>query len=89
MVTRANILDTAKMLTCGDRDASYGSPLKNHRDIAAGWTVILGTEVRADQVALCMSWVKTCRAKVSPGRRDHYDDGAAYMAIAGELADAE
>ncbi len=89
MTNRANILDRAKALTCGDRDQDYGSPLANHQDIAVGWSVILGTEVRPDQVALCMTWVKTCRCKTSPQKRDNYDDGAAYFAIAGECADAE
>jgi len=62
MIDRADILDKAKALTCGDRDREYGSPLANHQDIAAMWTVIIGQPVRADQVALCMVAVKLCRS---------------------------
>ena len=86
MISRANILDTAKELTCGDRDQDYGSPVPNHIDIARGWEVLLGTKITPAQVALCMVWVKACRTKTSPQRRDHYDDMAAYAAIAGECA---
>jgi len=89
MIDRADILDTAKALTCGGRDKDYGSPLANHQDIAAGWGVLLGTHITADQVALCMVWVKMCRTKTSPQKRDNYDDMAAYAAIAGECANAE
>lgn len=89
MTDRADILDTAKKLTCGNRDKDYGSPLANHQDIAAMWSVILGGPIRADQVALCMVAVKICRCKTSPQKRDNYDDMAAYAAIAGECAGAE
>lgn len=88
-MNRRDHLEKAVTLTCGARDADYGSPLDNMTDIAKGWSVILGVEVRPDQVPLMMVWTKICRAKTSPGLADHYDDGAAYMAIAGECADAE
>ncbi len=89
MTDRADILDTAKALTCGDRDQDYGSPTANHIDIARGWEVLLNARITPAQVALCMVWVKMCRAKTSPQKLDHYADGAAYMAIAGECANVE
>lgn len=88
MTHRAEILNAAKSLTCGDRDQTYGPPLENMTDIAAGWSVILGHKVEPHQVALCMAWTNTCRCKHSPQRLDNYTDGAAYHAIAGECADA-
>lgn len=87
-MNRAEILDTAKMLTCGDRDKDYGSPVDNMTDIAEMWSVILDQPVRPEHVALCMVAVKLCRAKVSPEKADHYADGAAYMGIAGECCNA-
>ena len=86
MPNRAEILHTAIDLTCGDRDNTYGTPKTNHDRIAAIWSVILETEVNAQQVALCMAGVKIARLIQTPDHQDSYIDGAAYMAIAGELA---
>jgi hypothetical protein len=84
---RVEVLREAERLTCGDRNKDYGDPVDNHKDIAAGWSVLLDTEVSAQQVAMCMSWVKSCRTKTSPQKLDSYVDGAAYMAIAAECED--
>jgi len=86
MPDRARILDEAKRLTTQDRNKDYGDPVATHAEIATGWEVILGTQVTARQVALCMGWLKTVRACHSPHLVDHYADGAAYLAIAGECA---
>lgn len=85
--TRAHILRAAEHLTCGDRNAQYGPPEKNFREIAEGWSLILGVTVEPRKVALCMAWLKTLRACTAPGL-DSEIDGAAYFAIAGELRDA-
>jgi len=47
--------------------------------------VILGIEVQPHQVALCMAGVKLARCVASLDR-DHFVDGAAYFAGAGECA---
>ena len=86
---RTEILDEAKRLTTGDRLKSYGSPYKNHADIAAGWSVILGKPITPAEVALCMAWLKIARTVKDPKLNDSYVDGAAYMAIAGELMDGD
>lgn len=85
--TRAAILREAERLTCGDRNAQYGPPEKNFRDIAAGWSLIIGHEVSPSEVALCMAWLKILRATTASGV-DSETDGAAYLAIAAELRDA-
>lgn len=85
-VTRESILLTANELTHGPRDGVYGTPQKNHERIAAMWSVILGIEVQPYQAALCMAALKIARLVASPDHVDSYVDGAAYMAIAGELA---
>lgn len=85
MTEREAILREAEALVCGDREAAYGPPSENFQRIADGWSVILGISIRGDQVALCMSWLKIARLVNGP-HRDNYVDGAAYMALAGELA---
>jgi len=88
-VNRKQILDTATLLTCGSREEVYGTPLINHSRIAKMWSVILGQEVLPAQVALCMAATKIARLVESPDHLDSYVDGAAYLAIAGELAIGE
>jgi hypothetical protein len=85
-MNRKDILDEASRLTHGDRDKNYGTPLVNHQRIAAIWSVILGLEITPSQVALCMAGVKIARLVESPEHADSFIDGAAYFAIAGELA---
>lgn len=85
-MNRSELLDEAKRLTMTDREKDYGDCVRTHGEIAAMWSVILGLEVKAAEVALCMVALKMVRAKSSPEKADHYADGAAYMAIAGECA---
>jgi hypothetical protein len=82
---RGNILGQAHELTHGDRNKNYGSPLTNHERIASLWSTYLETQIRPDQVAICMALVKVARLIQTPDHLDSYIDGAAYMAIAGEI----
>jgi hypothetical protein len=50
------------------------------------WSVVLGIEVEMWQVALCMNQVKVARLVNEPAKVDGWIDGAAYMALGGELA---
>ena len=86
---RTAILMEAADLINGPRAAEYGPPEVNFARIAAGWSVILGdVDVTAEQVSLCMAWLKIARiAGDGQASRDSYTDAAAYMALAGELAD--
>ena len=86
MTTRRAILREADALVHGDRQRTYGPPQENFKRIAKGWEIILGADVTAEQVALCMAWLKIARLCEGP-HRDSYVDGAAYLALAGELAD--
>lgn len=85
MTNRKEILETALELTTGDRNKSYGDPYDTHQRIANFWKEILGCEVTASQVALCMVGVKLARLVETPNHLDSFVDGAAYMAIAGEV----
>ena len=84
-----SILAKAINLTTGDRDKNYGTPLVNHQRIATIWSVILEKEITPSQVALCMAGVKMARLIESPNHLDSFVDGAAYFAIAGEIATEE
>ena len=85
MVHRKEILETALDLTTGDRNKSYGDPYDNLQRTANIWKEILGCEVSASQVALCMVGIKIARLVETPNHLDSFVDGAAYMAIAGEV----
>lgn len=85
-MNRAEILAEADRLTHGDRNETHGDPWVNHDRIARIWSVLLGVEVTPSQVALCMVGVKLSRLVETPNHVDSFVDGAAYMAIAGELA---
>lgn len=84
-VTRGDVLEIASALTYGDRNRKAGDFVTNHENIAKIWSVILGIEVQAHQVALCMAGVKLARTAASLDL-DHFIDGAAYFAGAAECA---
>ena len=83
-MNREEILTTAINLTMGDRNDQNGDPLENHQRIARIWSVLLGIEVEPYQVALCMAGLKLARLAYNP-LEDSFVDGAAYLAIAGEI----
>lgn len=87
MVDRKDILEEALKLTTKDRRKSYGDPYLNHKRIADIWSVILDHKVTPSQVALCMVGVKMARLVETYDHLDSFIDGAAYMAIAGEIAE--
>jgi len=72
--------------TLANRGEDYGSMYENHERIAVIWTVILGKEVTADQVALCMAGVKMARLIQSPNHNDSWLDLAGYAAVGAECA---
>lgn len=85
-ITRHEVLAEAERLTSTDRNKNYGTPLVNHDRIARIWSVLLKQEVTPSQVALCMVGVKLARLVETPDHEDSFIDGAAYLAIAAELA---
>lgn len=56
------ILEEAQSIIYGDRMAEYGNALTNFTEIAQLWSVVLGTKVYPEQVALCMIQLKVARA---------------------------
>jgi hypothetical protein len=67
-----------------DRGMDYGHPSDNMQRTAALWSSYLEMPITDYQVASCMVLVKLARS-METGKVDNYIDGAAYMAIAGQL----
>lgn len=65
--------------TLDDRGVDYGGVEDNFEDIAAMWSAIAGTEIRADQVGLMMIALKLVRANKT-NKRDNLLDIAGYAA---------
>lgn len=80
---KSTVLDEARNLIYGDRQVQYGNSEKNFTDIARGWSLILGVPITAEQVVLCMIWLKVMRANngintTGQSQRDSIVDIAGY-----------
>lgn len=78
------VLQEADRLISGDRREEYGSVKESFEAVAAGWSLIIGHEVTATQVALCMVWLKVMRETVKD-KRDNWVDMAGYAGLGGIL----
>lgn len=70
--------------TIKDRGKVYGDIKQNHTQIAKGWSVIFGVEVKPYQVALANDWQKTVRLLESPNHTDSLVDKVGYCITANE-----
>ncbi len=92
-MTRAEILDAAKGIVNGKREAQYGSPEDNFRTIAQYWSIYLWSKYGEDfsealtarDVADMMMLFKLGRLTTGGGTDDSYIDIAGYAACGGEL----
>lgn len=94
-MNRSEILDEAKRLTTGDRQAEYGEPWRVYGVVAqmmeaylngrraAGDAVI---KITAEDVLNIMALVKVGRIATGKVKDDSYIDLAGYAALAGEVA---
>jgi nucleoside 2-deoxyribosyltransferase len=71
------ILDEAKRITAGDRQNDYGPPDQDFARTAAMWSQLLGVDVEARHVALCMIALKMSR-ETHQRKRDNWVDIAGY-----------
>lgn len=78
VITNKNVLEEANQLIYGDRAQAYGPVTASFTRIAKFWSVILDTEVTAEQVGLCMIALKMSR-QISRDGRDNLVDGAGYF----------
>ena len=86
---KAEVLERGVELITGDRETDYGEAHRNFADIAALWSVTLGTTVEPWQAAACLSQLKLARAIKTPTHEDSWVDMAGYVGLAGELATDE
>ena len=65
-LTPEDIASYAAQLVSEDRQDEYGHPLDNLDRAAKIWSVILGADVTAEQVSLCMIGMKIARQVHKP-----------------------
>jgi len=68
----------AASLVCGDRNEEYGHPFDDFSRAGLIWSAILGCDVTAEQVALCMVGVKIAREVHKP-KADTVLDAIGYF----------
>ena len=85
-VTRADILDTAKGYVTKDRAAVHGDMEDNFNTIGKYWSVHLGVDVSATDVAVMMNLLKVARIRSNELNMDNWEDACGYMACGGEIA---
>ena len=90
-MNRKEILDKASSLIMNDRAKQHGDVIINHGNIARLWSAYLTNKTRVNipiseqDVALMLSLFKIGRTQNGNHTDDNYIDGAAYMAIGGEI----
>ena len=91
MVTRSEILDTAREYVTPDRAATHGDAERNFNLIADYWTAYLdlNRQISASDVAVMMTLLKIARISANPHHLDNWVDGCGYMACGGEIATGE
>ena len=78
-----------RLVRNGARQATYGHPRDDFRRTAKIWSGILGTEVTAQDVALCMVGLKMSRLKSTPDHKDSVVDAAGYVICYDRLGESE
>lgn len=84
MVTRSEIIMKAEDLINGDRHSTYGDARESFASIAKLWSVYLGVDVTAEQVAAMMVLMKVSRQRKSK-HVDNWVDIIGYAALGGEI----
>ena len=84
MVTRSDIIMKAEELINGDRNETYGDARESFSTIAKLWSVYLGVDVTAEQVAAMFVLMKVSRQRKSK-HMDNWVDIIGYAALGGEI----
>lgn len=85
-MNRSELLDKAKEIVNGARQENYGKPEKNFANIATYWSVYLGRDIKAVDVAAMMILMKLARLENNPKHEDSWIDIAGYAANGAEIA---
>ena len=85
-MTRKEILATAEMIVCNNRDKKYGTPEDNFQKIAELWNAYLRhrSEIHAEDVAVMMILLKVARMDTGEPTADTWVDIAGYAACGAE-----
>ena len=78
------IVDEAIELIGIDRNNDYGDFDHNMRNVATGWSIIIGAGVSSADAARMMAWLKIVRSS-RKYKRDNYVDAIAYLLMAEAL----
>jgi hypothetical protein len=78
-------VDQGLHLVNGDRQADYGEPVNNMRNIALAWSAIVGFEVKARHVPLMLAAMKLVR-EGHKHKDDNLTDAQGYIEIADRVA---
>lgn len=79
-----SVLQEADRIINGPRHDDYGDVRWSFEAVARGWSEIIRAPVTAEQVALCMVWLKVMR-EVNGHKRDNLTDAAGYIGLAARL----
>lgn len=86
VLPRIEVLREAAAIIAGDRDKQYGGPEENFARIAKIWSVIIGTEINEEDVAMMMVALKVARyASKSGFQADTWRDIAGYAGCGYEV----
>lgn len=91
---RAEILETASQLVCGDREKQYSPPENSFKAIAELWSAYLfnagfdGRLLEPEDVGLMMALFKIARIQTGSYKDDSFIDACGYIACAGEIAES-
>lgn len=86
MQEREVIIKTADDLINGNREQQHGNAFDSHELIAQYWSVYLGQDILAIDVANMMELLKIARSGLGEHNLDDYVDRVGYAALAGEFA---
>ena len=82
-MNKNELLDACKV-ALNSRGQHYGKVLENHNRIAKIWSLIIGSDITEEQVALMMVGLKVARLIETPDHQDSILDIAGYAAVMSE-----
>ena len=82
-MNKNQLLDACKV-ALNSRGQHYGKVLENHSRIAKIWSLIIGSDITEEQVALMMVGLKVARLIETPDHQDSILDIAGYAAVMSE-----
>ena len=85
-MNKNELLDACKV-ALNSRGQHYGKVLQNHNRIAKIWSIILGSDITEEQVALMMVGLKVARLIETPDHQDSILDIAGYAAVMSECVE--